>query len=478
MQSAFIIRNMDSTPEPPSPNMAAPAKRRFRKCTNCTSRMPSITYDNHTLCIKCRKQVCDMTIVCEECRDWPITKRQVFVDYSNSLRIKRESKQRQARLAAAYASDQSVYETDTDVPVDEPSVPVQNVHVDSLNLGQQECLISEEVIVSAGPSTETATSQFLSLPTGEGLDKLVLSLLTRITDLESTRGLQPPVQNQPIANKISHQGAILPNVCQPSVQSQSAGSRLSQQGVILPNVCQTSVQNRSVGSGISQQSFILPNVCQPSVQARSEISQPGVILPNVCQPVFTNTEVTGVTAPPPLFLNPVQPVFRLPTAPISGDSLQRPIANDQSVQVLQEALASTQQAIASFRDRGLRPHQSLLDSAESLAKNLKDARLSSTRPGVSSSVKPKKTQMGTTRPETTRMTEATQGSPPRPEFVSAVPGPSKRRSEDSPHRLSDYSSRQGSRTPPRKRSRLSGNSSEEDDSYQSPTTGRPTGRRG
>ena len=294
-----MIRNMDSTPEPPSPNMATPAKRRFRKCTNCTSRMSSITYDNHTLCIKCRKQVCDMTIVCEECRDWPITKRQVFVDYSNSLRIKRESKQRQARLAAAYASDQSVYETDTDVPVDEPSVPMQNVHVDSLNLGQQECLISEEVIVSAGPSTETATSQFLSLPTGEGLDKLVLSLLTRITDLESTRGLQPPVQNQPITNEISQQGAILPNVCQPSVKSQSAGSRLSQQGVILPNVCQTSVQNRSVGSGISQQSFILPNVCQPSAQARSEISQPGVILPNVCQPFLLIQRWRGSPPPPP-----------------------------------------------------------------------------------------------------------------------------------------------------------------------------------
>ena len=466
MQSAFIIRNMDSTPEPPSPNMAAAAKRRFRKCTNCTSRMPSITYDNHTLCIKCRKQVCDMTVVCEECRDWPITKRQVFVNYSNSLRIKRESKQRQARLAADYASDQSVYETDTDVPVDEPSVPVQNVHVDRLNLGQQQCLISEEIIVSAGPSTETDTSQFLSLPTGEGLDKLVLSLLARITDLESTRGLQPPVQNQPITNEISQQAVISPNVCQPSVQSQSAGSKVSQQGFILPNVCQPSVENQSVGSGISQQSFILPNVCQPSAQAGSQINQQGVILPNVCQPVFTNTEVAGVSAPPPLFLNPVQPVFKLPTAPVSGDSLQRTVANEQSIQVLQETLASTQQAIASFHDRGLRPHQSLLDSAESLAKNLKDARLSS-RPGVSSSAKPKTTQTVPTRPETTRRTEATQGSPPRPEFVSAVPGPSKRRSEDSPHRFSDYSSRQGSRSPSRKRSRLSGNSSEEDDSYQS-----------
>ena len=90
------------------------------------------------------------------------------------------------------------------------------------------------------------------------------------------------------------------------------------------------------------------------------------------------------------------------------------------------------------------------DSAELLARNLKDARLSSTRPSVSSSAKPKATQMGPTRPVTTRMgptrPETTQGSPPRPEFVSAGPGPSKRRSGDSPQHFSDYSSRQGSRT--------------------------------
>ena len=77
-----------------------------------------------------------MELVCEECRDWPITKRKVFVNYNTRLRIKHEYKQRQARLAGA-ASDQSVYETDTDVPLDETSVPVQNVHLDNLNLGQQ-----------------------------------------------------------------------------------------------------------------------------------------------------------------------------------------------------------------------------------------------------------------------------------------------------------------------------------------------------
>ena len=427
MQSTFTIRNMDSTPEPPSPNIAAaaPAKRRFRKCTNCTSRMPSFSYDNHTLCTRCRNQVCDMELVCEECRDWPITKRKVFVNYNNRLRIKREYKQRQARLAGA-ASDQSVYETDTDVPLDEPSVPVQNVHLDDLNLGQQQCLISEEVVVSAGPSTETATSELLSLPAGDSLDKLALSILSRISDLQSARGPQPPVQSQSVASGISQQGVILPNVCQPSVQSHSAGSGISQQGVILPNVC------------------------QPSVQAGSGISQLGVILPNVCQPVFADTEVAGVTAPPPLFLNPVQPVFRLPTAPISGETLHRPVANDQGVQHLQEALASTRQAIASLHASGVRPHQSLLDSASSLARNLQDARLSSSRPGVSSSAKPTSTQVGPARPELTQMgparPESTQVGPARPEFDPAVPGPSKRRSFDSPQRSSDHSSRQGSHT--------------------------------
>ena len=70
-----------------------------------------------------------MQLVCEECREY---------------------KQRQARLAGA-ASDQSVYDTDTDVPLDEPSVPVPNVHLDDLNLGQQQCLISEEVVVPRAP---------------------------------------------------------------------------------------------------------------------------------------------------------------------------------------------------------------------------------------------------------------------------------------------------------------------------------------
>ena len=396
------------------------------------------------------------------------------MDYNNSLRLKRESKQRQLRLASTYASDQSVYDTDTDVPINEPSVPVQNVHVDRLNLGQQKCLISDELVVSAGTSTETNTSNFLSLTTGEGIDKVVLSLLARITDLEATRGLQPPVQNQQITNENTQQAVISPNVCQPAVQIQSTNNNPSQQGVILPNAYQPSVESQSIGSAINQHSFILPNICQPSAQTGSQISQQGLILPNVGQPIFANADTAGVSAPPPLFLNPVQPVFRLPAtqasddslkrnSAVSDDSLQKSSADEDSIAALQDAIASTQRAIASARDKDVR--QSLLDSAESLAKHLSDARLLS-RSGDSSSAKPKPTQTATNRQETIRRTAMTQDSHSRPEFDFAVPGPSKQRSDESPHRHSDYSSRRESRSPPRKRSRHSGNSSEEDDSYQ------------
>ena len=144
----------------------------------------------------------------------------------------------------------------------------------------------------------------------------------------------------------------------------------------MPNVCQPSVQSLSAGSTISQQGIILPNVCQPSVQAGNGISQPGVILPNVCQSVFTNNEVEGVTAPPPLFANPAQPVFRLPTAPLSGgvqqettENPQNPVASEEGVQTLQQALSSIHQTIPSLTASGMSPPQSLLDSLHRLPRN-------------------------------------------------------------------------------------------------------------
>ena len=88
--------------------------------------------------------------------------------------------------------------------------------------------------------------------------------------------------------------------------------------------------------------------------------------------------------------------------------------------------------------------------------------------------------MGPTRPETTQRgpettqrgsdrPESTSVGPGRPEFDPAVPGPSRRRSVDSPQRSSDHSSRQGVITPPPPppaRGVGSGNSSDEDPSSQ------------
>ena len=176
MQSSFSIREMDSASEPPSPMAAAAStKRKFRTCLRCPIRMPSFDFDNHTPCIKCRDQVCDLDVHCDECRDWPLSKR-VFVNYNRGLKARRDSKKRKARLAgAAHSSDQSVYDTDTDVPLlDEPSVPVQNVHLESV--GSQECLVSQDCVVSEAPSTEVAQSDVLYLSSGDGLEKLASSL--------------------------------------------------------------------------------------------------------------------------------------------------------------------------------------------------------------------------------------------------------------------------------------------------------------
>ena len=157
----------------------------------------------------------------------------------------------------------------------------------------------------------------------------------------------------------------------------------------------------------------------------------------------------GSLPPPPpqgVYLsNPVQPVFRLPTAPVSGETpLHRLVASDRRMQELEQIVAATRQTIARFAMGGIRPPQSLLDSASSLSRDLEDARQSSSsQPGVSPSAKP---------------TTPVQPGPSRPEYDRAVAGPSRRRSFDSPQH-----SLEGSDTPPRKRRRLSGDSSAYED---------------
>ena len=195
MQNSFTIHEMDSASEPPSPMAAAASdKRKFRTCLHCPSRMPSIDFDSHTLCIKCRNQVCDLDILCDECHDWPVSKRKVFVKYNRGLKARRDSKRkRKARLSgAAQSSDQSVYDTDTDVPyLDEPSVPVQSIELG--DVVSQECVVSQDCVVSeSGGLSEAGPSEVLYVSSGDSLEKVASSIFSKISELQSDRGRPPP----------------------------------------------------------------------------------------------------------------------------------------------------------------------------------------------------------------------------------------------------------------------------------------------
>ena len=162
--------------------------------------MPSIDFDTHTLCVGCRNQVCDLNVHCNECHDWPGTKRAAFVKYNRTLKAKRDYKaRRRARLSgAARSSDQSVYDTDTDVPsIDEPSVPVKDVNLDCV--GSQECVDSQEFVVSeSGGLSEAGPSEVFYVTSGDSLEQLASSIVSKINELQSDRGVSPQYRVIPL----------------------------------------------------------------------------------------------------------------------------------------------------------------------------------------------------------------------------------------------------------------------------------------
>ena len=93
------------------------------------------------------------------------------------------------------------------MPLDEPSVPVQNIHFESV--GSQQCLVSQECVVSEAPSTEVAQSDVLLVSSGDGLEKLASSLFSKFSDFQSERAPPPPPPVQ------SH--SVVGRVIQPSV---------------------------------------------------------------------------------------------------------------------------------------------------------------------------------------------------------------------------------------------------------------------
>ena len=192
----------------------------------------------------------------------------------------------------------------------------------------------------------------------------------------------------------------------------------------------------------------------PPVQSHS-------IVGSGSRPIVAATDYLGVTAPPQgVYLpNPVNPVFRLPTAPVSDETPHhRLFASDRQVQELEQAVSATRQVISSLCDRGFQPPQSLLDSASSLSRDLEDAKRSSSV--LRREIRPLSSQPGGSSPSK-RFAAATpvQPGPSHPEGDPASAGPSRRRPYDPPSGSFGHSSCQGSDTPPRKRRRLSDDSS-------------------
>ena len=78
---------------------------------------------------------------------------------------------------------------------------MQNIHIESV--GSQQCLVSQECVVSEAPSTEVAQSDVLLLSSGDGLEKLASSLFSKFNELQSERGRPPPpVQSHSVVGRV------------------------------------------------------------------------------------------------------------------------------------------------------------------------------------------------------------------------------------------------------------------------------------
>ena len=121
--------------------------------------------------------------------NWSDTYRSAFVKYNRTLKAKRDYKgRRRARLSAAQSpSDQSVCDTDTEVPsLDEP---LPSVQVQSDNV---ECVVSE------APSAEAGLSDILYVTSGDRFEQLASSLLSKMSELQSDRGRHPQYRVIPL----------------------------------------------------------------------------------------------------------------------------------------------------------------------------------------------------------------------------------------------------------------------------------------
>ena len=78
----------DSVPKPPPVDQPAT----LRYCDKCSLRLPGLKFDAHTLCSKCRGQVCCESQKCDECVLWDEEFFATYVKHHESLATKRRYK--------------------------------------------------------------------------------------------------------------------------------------------------------------------------------------------------------------------------------------------------------------------------------------------------------------------------------------------------------------------------------------------------
>ena len=177
------------------------------------------------------------------------------------------------------------------------------------------------------------------------------------------------------------------------------------------------------------------------------------ILGSGSQPIVAATDQLGVSAPLQgvNLPNPINPVFRLSTAPVSDETpVHRLATSDRTLQELEQNFAATRRAIDLFCYGGLAPPQSLVDSLSSLTRELVDAKRTSSE--LHGAIRPPSSQPGVSSHQQRFTTAApVQPGPSQPEGDPSFTGPSSSRRRPYDFHSSDSfgrSFRQGSDPPP------------------------------
>ena len=106
-----------------------PSKVQVRTCLKCTNRLSDLCYDKHTLCEKCRNQVCGYNSFCDECRSWSTDFRKMYVKHQRTLHQKRVSKENaKAKAKSPPMADDSASNVSIESHV---SIPVVILPLDS-----------------------------------------------------------------------------------------------------------------------------------------------------------------------------------------------------------------------------------------------------------------------------------------------------------------------------------------------------------